>query len=127
PNSGGKASGATTTGAPSSSATALGPAATGAPIAQGQIQLVPAISDADGPDHCSYAYEWNKGDEEDRRKQMLTLATEQLRAYLNNREKLTTEAEAAPKAKGGARKSAPKTKAAEPVFDRTEVRTFDLW
>jgi hypothetical protein len=126
PNSAGNAAAAATAGASASNTTVPGASVSGAPVAQGTIQLVPAISDADGPDPRSYAYEWNKGDEEDRRKQMLALAKEQLRGYISGREKLTTKSDV-PNANATARKPAPKVKAAEPVFDRSEMRTFDLW
>jgi hypothetical protein len=111
--------------AKSTTATSTPVAATpGVPAGQGPIQFVPAISDAEGPDPRSYAFEWNKGEEEERRKQMVDLAKEQLRAYLSNREKLTTRS-AEPNATTARRK--PALQAAEPVFDRTEMRTFNLW
>ena len=46
------------------------------------VELVPAISDADGPELRSFAYEWDQGAEADRRKQMLDLAKAQFRASM---------------------------------------------
>jgi hypothetical protein len=88
------------------------------------MQLVPAVSDADGPNPRSFAFEWIKGEEADRRKQLLDLAHDQLRLYLAKQAKSSiSAAPAAPKA--GSRRPAPKL--SEPVFDNVEMRTFDLW
>jgi hypothetical protein len=50
--------------------------------AKSEIKLIPAISDADGPLPHSFKFEWVRGDEEDRRKQMLYLAKQELRTYI---------------------------------------------
>src|SRR5229473_6721268 len=63
------------------------PATTPGGSNKGSIQLYPAISDAGGPDPRSYKFEWLKGEEEERSKQMLDLAQEQLRLYLNQQAK----------------------------------------
>src|ERR1700682_4120350 len=55
--------------------------------AKGSIQLYPAVSDAGGPDPRSYVFEWIKGEGEERRKQMLDLAQEQLHLYLKQQAK----------------------------------------
>jgi hypothetical protein len=88
------------------------------------VQLIPAISDADGPNPRSYAFEWIKGEEADRRKQLIDLASEQLRAYLAKQAKASITAES-PVPKSASRRSA--SKPPEPVFDTIEMRTFDLW
>jgi len=88
------------------------------------VELVPAISDADGPELHSFVYEWDKGAEDDRRKQMLDLAKLQLLAYIDARAKGQIPAKpSAPRAT--ARKAAPKAPA--PVFENVQMRTFDLW
>ena len=89
-----------------------------------RVELVPAISDADGPELHSFAYEWDKGAEDDRRKQMLDLAKVQLLAYVDARTK--GQIPAKPVATHTtARKPAPK--APVPVFENVQMRTFDLW
>lgn len=87
-------------------------------------QLIPGVSDADGPNPRSYAFEWVKGEEADRRKQVLDLARDQLRLYLAKQAKSSIPANSAvPRA--ASRRPAPKP--AEPVFENVEMRTFDLW
>ncbi len=88
------------------------------------VELVPAISDADGPELRSFAYEWDQGAEDDRRKQMLDLAKAQLLAYIDARAKGQIPAKPAP-SRSIARK--PASKAPVPVFENVQMRTFDLW
>jgi hypothetical protein len=70
------------------------PAASSPPMEP--VELVPAISDADGPELRSFAYEWDRGAEDDRRKQMLDLAKAQLLAYIDARAKGQIPAKPAP-------------------------------
>jgi hypothetical protein len=93
------------------------------PVPMEPVELIPAISDADGPELRSYAYEWGQGDEADRRKQMLELAKQQLRAYIDARAK--GQIPAKPALRAGVRKPAPK--AVEPILENVQMRTFDLW
>jgi hypothetical protein len=87
------------------------------------VDLVPAISDAAGPELRSYAYEWDKGAEDERLKQMTTLAKDQVRANIDARAKGQIPAKPAPKTT--ARKTA--AKPVEPVLENVKMRTFDLW
>ncbi|HEY6764804.1 MAG TPA: hypothetical protein VI386_08525 [Candidatus Sulfotelmatobacter sp.] len=89
-------------------------------------QLIPAISDASGPDPRSFVFEWTKGEEDDRRKQMLALAQEQLHSYVLDRAKGVISAKPA-SAKGphAAHKAAAKTP--DLVLEDLQIRTFDLW
>jgi hypothetical protein len=109
-------------GARSGDNSAAKPTASSAPMEP--VELVPAISDADGPEARSFAYEWDKGAEDDRRKQMLDLAKAQLLAYIDARAKGQIPAKAAAP-HPAARKSAPKVP--EPIFENVQMRTFDLW
>ena len=94
-------------------------------------QLVPAISDAAGPDPRSFVYEWAKSEQDERRKDVLTLAQQQLHAYLQERAKNSIAAKASPakpvpaKATSSARK--PVAKMPDLVLDDLQIRTFDLW
>jgi hypothetical protein len=105
----------------SGSDSAAKPAAIAAPIEP--VELVAAISDANGPELRSYAYEWDKTAEDERRTQMESLAKEQVRAYIEARAKGQIPAKPAPRAT--ARK--PITKVAEPVLENVQMHTFDLW
>ena len=87
-----------------------------------EFQLIPAISDAAGPVPHSFNYEWIKGDEDDRRKQMTDLAKVQLRLYLQ----ALSHAEISPKKTNTAAHHAA-AKAPEPVFDDVHMSAFDLW
>jgi hypothetical protein len=109
-------------GASSVDNSAAKPAASSA--AMEPVELVPAISDADGPELHSFVYEWDKGAEDDRRKQMLDLAKAQLHAYIDARAKGQIPAKPAA-SHSTARK--PASKAPEPIFENVQMRTFDLW
>jgi hypothetical protein len=88
--------------------------------------MYPAISDAGGPDPRSYIFEWIKGEEEDRRKQMLDLAQEQLRLYLNHQAKGSiTAVPARSKTMSTGRKQLSKSR--DPALENVQLRTFDLW
>lgn len=94
-------------------------------------QLVPAISDSGGPDPRSFVYEWSESEKDERRKDVLALAQQQLHAYLLERAKNSVVAKAAlakpapAKATSSARK--PAAKMPDLVLDDLQIRTFDLW
>ena len=90
------------------------------------VQLIPAISDSGGPDPQSYKFFWKEGEEEERRKQMLALAGDELRAYINARARGAIAATpAANKAVALAHKAG--AKPAPPVFENIQFRGFDVW
>jgi hypothetical protein len=95
-----------------------------AAAANAPTQVIPAVSDADGPNPRSYVFEWVRGEEADRRKQLLDLAGDQLRLYLAKQAKASIIPDKAT-AKTASRRPAPKPP--EPAFDNVEMRTFDLW
>ena len=86
------------------------------------IKLIPAISDAGGPPPHSYTFEWLKGEEGDRQKQMLQLAKVQLHAYLATLKRETI----APKSAHSAA-SHRASKPAEPIFENVKMVAYDLW
>jgi len=99
------------------------PAKTPAPkVASENVQLIPAISDAGGPEPRSFAYEWLKDEEEERRQQMMALAKEQLRVYLAAQAKARIVA-----AKPQTPRQAASMKPLEPVFENVRMVAFDLW
>jgi hypothetical protein len=91
----------------------------------GPVQLVPAISDASGPEPKSYKFFWKTGEEEERRNQMLALAGAEVQAYVNalarNQIPANPPAKAAP-----ARHKAP-AKPIQPVLENVQFRAFDVW
>jgi hypothetical protein len=92
-------------------------AATAAPE---PVQLIPAISDAGGPDAHSFTFEWLKDEEAEKRKQMAALAKQQLLAYLEAQGKATTTT------KETQHRSA-QPKLPEPVLENDRMVTYDLW
>ncbi len=95
-----------------------------APAAQGPVQLIPAISDANGPELRSFVFDWLKEEEGDRRKQMMGLAKDQLHAYLAAQAK----ARITPKPEHpSAARHAPAAKLQEPIFENVQMIAYDLW
>jgi len=122
-------------GVPSASATADA-GKTAAATGTAPVETVPAISDASGPTPKSFAYEWLKDEEGERRQQVVALAKEQVRGYVEAR----ARARILPKPAGaaGARQtSAGKTavgasaktslKLKDPILENEQMTTFDVW
>jgi hypothetical protein len=89
----------------------------------GPVQLIPAISDASGPEPRSYVFEWLKTEEGERRQAMTALAKEQVRAYLVAQAKAQISAKPAA-AKGS---HAPAKKGPEPILENAQMIAYDLW
>ncbi len=90
--------------------------------AKSDVQLIPAISDAGGPEARSFTFEWLKDEEGDRRKQMIAMAKEQLHAYLAAQAKARITPK--PARPVPARRAA---KPAEPIFENEKMVAYDLW
>ncbi len=105
---------------------AASPAAASARVqaAAEPIELVPAISDAHSSELHSYTFEWLKGEEEQRRDQMLALAKQQLTSYLKAeaKEEITPEAHSSHALHRVSTKKAP-----EPVLENVKMVAYDLW
>jgi len=88
------------------------------------VQLIPAVSDAHGPDAHSYGFEWLKGEEEQRHDQMVALAKQQLAMYLKaeSKEEITPEEHPAHALRRVSAKKPP-----EPVFENAKMVAYDLW
>lgn len=87
------------------------------------VQLIPAISDASGPDPRSFTFEWLTGEEDERRQQVIALAKQEVRSYINAQAKANIPARPSPKA-------SVHTKAAkqpEPILENPQMVTYDLW
>jgi hypothetical protein len=95
-----------------------------------QVQVVPAISDAGGPRAETYQFFWKESEEDDRRKQMLGLAADEIRAYLTRLAKDTIPAKPAAAKASATRQHASVRRAetkVEPVFENIQFRAFDVW
>jgi hypothetical protein len=89
------------------------------------VDMVPAISDATGPDPHSFAFEWLKDEEGDRQKQMVALAKDQVRAYLEAQAK----SRITPKPAGSqaAHRAPVATKMKDPILKNVQMKAYDLW
>ena len=87
--------------------------------------MVPAISYATGPDPHSFAFEWLKDEEGDRQKQMVALAKDQVRAYLEAQAK----ARITPKPAGtqAAHRAPVMPKMKDPILENVQMKAYDLW
>jgi len=90
-------------------------------------QLVPAISDAGGPDPRPYKFFWKTGEEDEKRNQMLALAADEVRGYVAAlaRNRIPAKPPAATKPSAGGHKSP--AKQVQPVFENIQFRAFDVW
>lgn len=88
-------------------------------------QLIPAISDAAGPEPRSYKFEWRKGEEGDRRQQMLDLAEKDFTTYLAQQAKNTISPKMPASKTASRRKHA--ANAAKPVLENVQFQAFDVW
>jgi hypothetical protein len=119
-------------GATSSATAATIAGTTSAPSADKEnIQLIPAISDASGPEPKSFAFEWLKDEEGERLQQMTALAKEQVRAYVEAHAKakiMPAPTSASPQTSRrtpGSKMPGAKTK--DPILDNVQMKAFDLW
>ena len=85
--------------------------------AKPNVQLVPAVSDAAGPEPRSYAYDMKPEEEQTFRKKILALAAEELR---KKAQEIEPAASQAPRKRAGATKPAP------PNFEDVNLRVLDV-
>jgi hypothetical protein len=88
------------------------------------VQLIPAISDATGPEPKSFVFEWIPGEEPDRRKQMVDLAKDQVRAYVAARSKANI---APTSAHAVSKKRLAAAKAPDPILENMQMVAYDVW
>jgi hypothetical protein len=88
------------------------------------VEIVPAISDATGPQPRSFVFDWLKDEEGERRAQMVMLAKEQVRAYVEARAK----ARITPKPAGPpSARRAPAAKTKDPILENVQMKAYDVW
>ena len=97
-----------------------------AAAANKDVQLIPAISDAAGPEPKSFAFEWIPGEEADRRKQMVDLAKDQVRAYVAARS-ARSKAEAAAPPHAGSKRHTAAPKLPDPILENMQMVAYDVW
>jgi hypothetical protein len=92
------------------------------------VQLVPAISDAGGPDPRPYKFYWKTGEEDERRSQMLALAADEVLAYANKlaKNQIPAKPPTVPKTKAAPSHKLP-AKPAQAVLENVQFRAFDVW
>jgi hypothetical protein len=103
------------------------------PTADKAVQLIPAISDASGPEPKSFAFEWLKDEEGERLKQMMALAREQVRAYVAAQKKakiMPAPLSKSPRPQAAHHATASKTpvgKTPDPILENVQMKAYDLW
>jgi hypothetical protein len=121
--------GAAPAGVASSGAAGAGAKTAKDPAASPPVVLIPAISDAGGPDPRPYTYDLKPAEEAIYRNKMLELATTQLagQASAAAKDAVASTGKKAPSSKS-AGKAAGKSagKLSKPVFDDVSLRVFDL-
>ena len=85
--------------------------------AKAVVQIIPAISDAGGPDPRPYTYEVKPEEEASYRAKMLDLAATEVRARMKT---------AAPMSAAAKRRAPVASKPSQPSFDDVQLRIFDL-
>jgi len=90
--------------------------------ATGPVQLIPAISDAAGPEPHSFTFEWLKDEEGERRAQVMALAKQELLAYVDAQAKAKITPLTTPPAR-----HKPAAKPPEPFFGTVQMIAYDLW
>jgi len=101
------------------------PAKTPPPALTGSVQLIPAISDAAGPDPRPYAYSLKPEEEEKFRARMLVLAADEVRA--RSRQVAAETVGARGSAGSSSRPGKALTgKGPQPSFENVQLRVFDL-
>ena len=96
----------------------------GAQVAN-QIQLVPAISDSNGPDPLPYSYSMKPEEEEKFRKKMLSIAADEIRARAAAIGASSTSSQQ-PVHSSTQHSKATAAKPVQPTFEDVQLRVFDL-
>jgi hypothetical protein len=109
---------------PSSQASAPANSALAAVPTDG-VQVIPAISDADGPEPRPYTYPMKPGEEDQFRKKTLAMAAIEIRARVQQLVAATVGAPPPTRAPH-AGKAAPAPKSPQPIFGDVQLHVFDL-
>jgi len=96
-----------------------------ATVSTGGVQVVPAISDADGPEPHPYTFPMKPGEEDQFRKKTLAMAAIEIRARVQQLVAATVGAPP-PSRAPHAGKAAPAPKPLQPIFGEVQLHVFDL-
>jgi len=107
---------------PTSAASGASSATPPAAQAANQIQLIPAISDSNGPDPLPYTYNLKPEEEQQFRKKMLALAADEVRARAAELGSGVAQPAHAPSPHG----KTTAVKPPQPTFEDVQLRIFDL-
>jgi hypothetical protein len=113
-------------GAPKSTAPAANTGKAGAASQPADVQIIPAISDADGPEARPYKYDMKPEEAQGFRNKMLAMATDELRKHAKAFEPKT--APSASTASTPRRRTGMKTssKPPQPTFEDVQLKVFDV-
>ena len=92
--------------------------------AANQVQLIPAISDSNGPDPLPYTYILKPEEEQQFRKKMLAVAADEIRARA--RQQASPGAAAAQSVHASPPRSKATAKPVQPTFEDVQLQVFDL-
>jgi hypothetical protein len=96
-----------------------------AAVSSGGVQVIAAISDADGPEPHPYTYPMKPGEEDQFRKKTLAMAAIEIRARVQQLVGSTVGAPP-PRRAPPAGKSAPAPPSLQPIFGDVQLHVFDL-
>jgi hypothetical protein len=99
------------------------PAKPAAKPASGSLEIIPAISDADGPDPRPYGYSMKPEEVQRLRKKILALAADEVRSRAAQ---LAGEAVESPSTARLTSKPGTSAKLPQPAFEEVQLRVFDL-
>jgi hypothetical protein len=94
------------------------------PSSANEVQMIPAVSDANGPEPRSYSFVLQAGEEAEFRKKMLALAANEIRAHDKQLSSETIGAPVHPAQHGKA--ASAKASAPQPNITNVSLRAFDL-
>jgi len=92
----------------------------------GPVQIIPAISDADGPEPRPYTYPLKPEEEQQLRRKVLVLAADEVRARASLLAPETLESSSSARGSPRQGKTAPAVKPPQPAFEDVQLRVFDL-
>jgi hypothetical protein len=110
--------------APSTIASGAPPPAQNGVPPPSHVQLIPGISDANGPDLLAYAYNMKPEEEKEFRKRMLDIAADEVRARAG--QPSAGGAGTTPAAHASSRGKTVAGKFVQPDFEEVQLRVFDL-
>lgn len=107
-------------------ATSAAPNSASAKNATGAVQIIPAISDADGPEPRPYTYPMKPAEQQQFQQKMLAMAADEVRARAKELASGTVGAPAPAHTRSQPGKAAAPAKLPAPAFEDVQLHVFDL-